>query len=256
MLAVFPNDVKVEKKIKQADSNVSSRALETWINETLTDAYHLEIPGVIVKPEHKLPIFRYGIDRQTLVNSGVSPDEVDRIYRSLFVYSVGFFEFLKKILQSTMKNYQIITSIWKVYQVLLEYCCKTDYRILIAELTDRHHAEVEQMERAHKDKIQHYVDSEKIMKQNMETMRDYNDSLEKERAAEKQLRLKLEEEYMQNTKNHEEEVKLRLKFEGKFNTMHDEHRELQIRHDRTLRELIAAQKLIKEHEDVLVDQAK
>ena len=96
------------------------------------------------------------------------------------------------------------------------------------------------MERSHKDKIQHYVDSEKIMKQNMETMRDYNDSLEKERAAEKQLRLKLEEEYMQNTKNHEEEVKLRLKFEGKFNTMHDEHRELQIRHDRTLRELIAA----------------
>lgn len=143
MMAVFPNDVKVEKKIKQADTNVSSRALETWINETLTDAYHLEIPGVIVKPEHKLPIFRYGIDRQTLVNSGVSPDEVDRIYRSLFVYSVGFFEFLKKILQSTMKNYQIITSIWKVYQVLLEYCCKTDYRILIAELTDRHHAEVE-----------------------------------------------------------------------------------------------------------------
>ena len=105
MMAVFPNDVKVEKKIKQADTNVSSRALETWINETLTDAYHLEIPGVIVKPEHKLPIFRYGIDRQTLVNSGVSPDEVDRIYRSLFVYSVGFFEFLKKILQSTMKNY-------------------------------------------------------------------------------------------------------------------------------------------------------
>ena len=62
IMAIFPNDVKVEKKLK-AEQNVSSRALETWINETLTDAYHLEIPGVIVKPEHKLPIFRYGIDR-------------------------------------------------------------------------------------------------------------------------------------------------------------------------------------------------
>lgn len=30
----------------------------------------------------------------------------------------------------------------------------------------------------------------------METMRDYNDQLEKDRANEKQLRLKLEEEYM------------------------------------------------------------
>ena len=28
--------------------------------------------------------------------------------------------------------------------------------------------------------------------------------------------------------NHEEEVKLRIKFEGKFNVMTDEHRELQI----------------------------
>jgi len=73
----------------------------------------------------------------------------------------------------------------------------------------------------------------------METMRDYNDHLEKDRANEKQLRLKLEEEYMQNTKNHEEEVKLRLKFEGKFNTMHDTHRELQIRHERTLKEFFA-----------------
>lgn len=65
-----------------------------------------------------------------------------------------------------------------------------------------------------------------MLKQNIETMTNYNDQLEKEKASEKQLRLKLEEEYMQNTKNHEEEVKLRLKFEGKFNTMHDTHREL------------------------------
>ena len=75
----------------------------------------------------------------------------------------------------------------------------------------------------------------------METMRDYNEYLEKDRANEKQVRLKLEEEYMQNTKNHEEEVKLRLKFEGKFNSMHDEKRELQIRFDRTVKELKACQ---------------
>ena len=49
---------------------------------------------------------------------------------------------------------------------------------------------------------------------------------------------------MQNTKNHEEEVKLRLKFEGKFNTMHDTHRELQIRHERTLKEYFASQQLL------------
>ena len=133
--------------------------------------------------------------------------------------------------------------------MLLEYCCKTDYRILIAEITDKHHNEIDQIERMFKKKIQEYVDNAKIMKQNMDTMREYNDQLEKDRANEKQLRLKLEEEYMQNTKNHEEEVKLRLKFEGKFNTMHDTHRELQIRHERTLKELRQVQYQLKEAED-------
>ena len=123
--------------------------------------------------------------------------------------------------------------------MLLEYCCKTDYRILIAEITDKHNQQLELIQARFKEKIQTYIETEKVLKQNMETMRDYNDHLEKDRANEKQLRLKLEEEYMQNTKNHEEEVKLRLKFEGKFNTMHDTHRELQIRHERTLKEFYA-----------------
>lgn len=36
-----------------------------------------------------------------------------------------------------------------------------------------------------KAKIQEKVDTEKVLKQNMETMRDYNDQLEKDRANEK-----------------------------------------------------------------------
>jgi hypothetical protein len=149
----FPEDVKVEKKIGFTSAQVSNRALEAWINETLTDAHHLEIPGVITKPEQANPIHRYGIDRNTLVNAGVSAEEVDRIYRSLFVYSVGFFEMLKLILSTTKRNYSIITSIWKVFQVLLEYCCKTDYRILIAELSDKHAAELNFIEDEFKKKI-------------------------------------------------------------------------------------------------------
>jgi len=45
---VFPNDVKLEHKFKGETSSVSTRVLETWINETLTEAYHLDIPGVLM----------------------------------------------------------------------------------------------------------------------------------------------------------------------------------------------------------------
>jgi chromosome segregation ATPase len=64
--------------------------------------------------------------------------------------------------------------------------------------------------------------------------------LEKERQSERQMRLKLEEEYMQNTKNHEEEVQLRLKFESKLNNMHSAHRDLDTKYKRTQQDLAKA----------------
>lgn len=51
------------------------------------------------------------------------------------------------------------------------------------------------------------------------------------------MRMKLEEEYMQNTKNHEEEVQLRLKFESKLNNMHSAHRDLETKFRRTRQDL-------------------
>lgn len=47
-------------------NKMSPKVLETWINETLSDAEHLDIPGVILKPESKNPISRYGVDRHFL----------------------------------------------------------------------------------------------------------------------------------------------------------------------------------------------
>ena len=44
----FAEHVKVEHKFKGEGSNISNKVMETWINETLEDAYHMEIPGVIM----------------------------------------------------------------------------------------------------------------------------------------------------------------------------------------------------------------
>jgi len=41
---------------------------------------------------------------------------------------------------------------------------------------------------------------------------------------------------MQNSKNHEEEVQLRLKFESKLNNMHSVHRDLETKYKRSLHE--------------------
>jgi hypothetical protein len=94
--AIFKMDVGLNKD--KASSKMNPKVLETWINETLQDAEHLDIPGVILKPEHKNPISRYGIDRLVLTNAGIPNEMVDRIFRALFVYSVGFYELIKKCL--------------------------------------------------------------------------------------------------------------------------------------------------------------
>lgn len=49
--------------------------------------------------------------------------------------------------------------------------------------------------------------------------------------------MKLEEEFQLNTKNHEEEVQLRLKFESKLNNMHSIHRDVETKYRRALSEI-------------------
>jgi hypothetical protein len=50
--------VTTRGKTQSGERNVkmNPKVLETWIDETLRDAEHLDIPGVILKPEHKNPI--------------------------------------------------------------------------------------------------------------------------------------------------------------------------------------------------------
>lgn len=71
------------------------------------------------------------------------------------------------------------------------------------------------------------------------------------------MRLKLEEEYAQNTKNHEEEVQLRLKFEAKLNDMHGEYRDLNTKYQRTsldLKETTAKKEELQAELNVKVDE--
>ncbi len=48
--------------------------------------------------------------------------------------------------------------------------------------------------------------------------------------------MKIEEEFNLNSKNHEQEVQLRLQFEAKLNNMHSVHRDLTTRFEVSQRE--------------------
>ena len=57
-----PTEVKVKSKIRSASKRgqreekgvkMSPKVLETWVNETLQDADHMDIPGMALKAEAK-----------------------------------------------------------------------------------------------------------------------------------------------------------------------------------------------------------
>lgn len=97
--AQTPMDINLSfDQIKSNDKGIrmNPKVIENWINETLADAEHLDVPGVLLKPAHKNPISRYGIDKLTLTNAGIPTQVIDRIFRALFVYSIGFYELMDK----------------------------------------------------------------------------------------------------------------------------------------------------------------
>jgi hypothetical protein len=164
MNRLFKRSSNEQKNAITDASIVSNKVMETWLNQTLTEAEHLDIPGVIVKPEHKNPISRYGIDRMELTNNGIPNEMVDRIYRCLFVYSVGFYNMIGKIIQHSNQKYFLITRIWKVFSVVLEYCCLTDYKMMITQITDEHANEIQKLQDDFDLRCQTYIDNEKFLK--------------------------------------------------------------------------------------------
>lgn len=163
MKFVFKDDVRPDKQFNTSSSNISSKVIENWINSTLTDAEHLDIPSVILKPKNKVPLTRYGIDRITLTAAGISATLVDRIYRSLFVYSVGFFELLKQQMTncSEENSLTLLMNLWKAYGVLLEYSCKTEYRLLISRVTAQNETEKQAISDKYKALLQVEINEKK-----------------------------------------------------------------------------------------------
>jgi hypothetical protein len=73
----------------------------------------------------------------------LSRSQVDRIYRALFVYSLGFYEMLNKALANSPQKNSFQSSLWKVFSILLEYCCKTNYQMLVSKIQAEHREELE-----------------------------------------------------------------------------------------------------------------
>ena len=71
---------------------------------------------------------------------GLSTQQIERIYRGLFAHSMGFNQMIKQIGKMVHdeidpakrgKRDFLGVNLWRVFQILLEYCQMTDYQMLL-----------------------------------------------------------------------------------------------------------------------------
>ena len=246
----------VASELLKSTQKMNSRILEAWINNTVADAEHLDIPGCILKPENRLPLVRYGIDRASLENAGLPASEVGKLYRSLFVYSIGFYQMILKVLEHTNNKYTIVTGIWKVFAVLLEYCCQLDYQMIINTLNLEKREEMEQLEAEYKAQIQEIQEQEKHVQETLNQSRIQLQQVQRDLQKEIQKRQDLEDELMQRGSGHEEEVALRLRFEAKLNEMFAKQRDFETRIGHLNEKIAEQQELYNKKVEQLAHQKK
>mmetsp|Transcript_27503 Transcript_27503/g.49537 ORF Transcript_27503/g.49537 Transcript_27503/m.49537 type:complete len:1044 (-) Transcript_27503:1687-4818(-) len=233
----IPNYDETESKLQEIETRevlrqphrLNPRILEAWINNTISDAEQIELPDELVSSETRQPLIRFGVDRQSLISAGVPSNEVDRIFRALFVYSIGFYQLINKAMEHCAKKNVLVAGIWKVYSILLEYCCYKDYQMVVKTLMLEREQEVARVEEEYRQQLDLLAQNEQHLLTNLEDMREQLNQAQGQLVQETHRREELEDELQQRGSGHEQEVELRLKFESKLNQMFAQQRDLEVR---------------------------
>ena len=83
------------------------------------------------KKIHNCALKKLNIDKNSLLENGIKPDHIPRLYNSFFVFGMGFNELVKELTNGDPK---LLKSIWKVYSLVSEYSSKGDLKTSMGEL--------------------------------------------------------------------------------------------------------------------------
>ena len=83
------------------------------------------------------PLTLFEIDRLTITNHGISHENIDRLYRTLYVLTLGCYDTLHYVFGGAGEaKYTLMSRAWKVYETLLQYCCLTDFQTIAAKMVE------------------------------------------------------------------------------------------------------------------------
>jgi hypothetical protein len=172
-----PDRIGEFSNFKLEKVEVNPKKIELWIGTALKEALK---EGYIVKKavDPKASILKvFGIDKETLKANELDSDAINRLYRALYVYSLGFHELIKEPLERSVNRHKTLTSVWKVYSILLQYVCKTEYSMVVAKLTKAYQLDVVRLEEIIETNKEEYERQRDILETRISNLEDENMSL-------------------------------------------------------------------------------
>jgi len=90
-----------------------------------------------------------GLDRETLYKLGVPPKAADRLFRALYVYSVGFLETVNEAFTHSAHRRELLCNIWNGFLLVAEENFKVAYKSEISEIIDSRKKLLNEIESLH-----------------------------------------------------------------------------------------------------------
>ena len=122
--------------------------MEEWLNSKLVECKFRGLAGSLSKGNEN-PLVLFKLDRQELTRLGISDDNINHLYRTLYVNSVGFFtaldEFTRNMLEGAMS---VKTRIWNVFNVLLQYACETEFKMITTQIIEDYKQQLQEVEQS------------------------------------------------------------------------------------------------------------
>lgn len=135
------------------------------------------------------------------------------------MYSIGFHDIISSVTSQLPNSNEIASNIWVVFNILLEYSCRTQFESVISTLNHNYREQMSKMNKDLLDEIERLKDQTLDLTQQKNNLQMKIDQIEADLNKEKNLKISIYNELQNSIQMHEREVNMRLKFEAKLNNI-------------------------------------
>eukprot|EP00240_Pyramimonas_obovata_P015475 CAMPEP_0118956300 /NCGR_PEP_ID=MMETSP1169-20130426/61477_1 /TAXON_ID=36882 /ORGANISM="Pyramimonas obovata, Strain CCMP722" /LENGTH=266 /DNA_ID=CAMNT_0006904315 /DNA_START=227 /DNA_END=1024 /DNA_ORIENTATION=+ len=104
--------------------------MECWLNDVLTQRPDKAAERDLqqISTASLAGLTSYGLSREELSRDGLSAPTIERVYRALYVYTIGFHDTMKDLFVHAKSSDQVVRKVWKSFASISETALKLSFK--------------------------------------------------------------------------------------------------------------------------------